>query len=367
MLRSDAPVARCPAEYLPEPLIPYPSGCDLPDAAPAGGPAGQTTPERGSSPGGLLIVSTRPSIASGGSSVSSDASFVRDPLSAYSRLTPRDRLLLQLLDAHQVLLGDQIQRLLFSHRRTCQLRLDALRSFGFVDRFRFSGPRGGAESWRWVLGLAGARFQAGANGRPLPTARAHAEYLTRLGSNPALAHLLDTNEFFVRLRHTERTHPDQRPDRALVLQRWWPERHATERFPGIAPDGHGIWSYGDITVGFYLECDRGSESLTRLVSKLDAYRRQAATGGPSYPVLFWLPSREREENLTLRLRSHDVQVPVATAVHGDHPAGQVWHLHGFGPRLRLYDLPSDHGPDSANNPNWLDGELDLGDQHEARR
>src|SRR5690242_5542290 len=124
------------------------------------------------------------------SSFVSASSIIRSPLTSHSRLTPRDRVLLNLLDQHQTLLADQIQRALFTNRRTCQLRLDALRKLGFLDRFRFAGPRGGTEPWRWVLGLAGARFQAAATGRPLPTERAHGEAVARLSANPALQHLI---------------------------------------------------------------------------------------------------------------------------------------------------------------------------------
>jgi hypothetical protein len=43
--------------------------------------------------------------------------------------------------------------------------------------------------------------------------------------------------------------------------------------------------------------------------------------------------------------------PVATAVHAHHPAEAVWALAGRrGPRLRLDQLPSDHGPDGVGNP-----------------
>jgi hypothetical protein len=35
-------------------------------------------------------------------------------------------------------------------------------------------------------------------------------------------------------------------------------------------------------------------------------------------------------------------------------------------RLRLADLPSDHGPESATNPNWRHGHLDLSGQHRPR-
>jgi hypothetical protein len=312
-------------------------------------------------------------------SVVSASAIIRSPLTSHSRLTPRDRVLLHLLDEHQTLLADQIQRTLFTHRRTCQLRLDVLRKLGFLDRFRFAGPRGGTEPWRWVLGLAGARFQAAATGRPLPTERAHAETITRLSVNPALRHLLSSNEFFVRLHHAARTsadsrttsitgtdtpHDNQEPAR---LHRWWSEHHSRARFPQIAPDGHGIWTVEGTSVGFFLECDYGTENFSRLHAKLPGYARLAQVGGPTYPVLFWLPTPEREANLQAYLRTAALQVPVATAVHDDDPAEPVWMPVDGWQRRHLHELDCDHGPDSANNPNWIDGQLDLSDQRPGRR
>lgn len=325
------------------------------------------------------------------SSFVSASSIIRSPLASYSRLTPRDRVLLDLLDEHQTLLADQIQRALFTNRRTCQLRLDVLRQLQFVDRFRFAGPRGGTEPWRWVLGLAGARFQAAATGRPLPTERAHGESMARLSANPALQHLISSNEFFVRLHHAGRartetttsvgaisvtgasTDPEISGDLSgefagpVVLQRWWSERRATTRFSQIAPDGHGIWTAGGSSVGFFLECDYGTENLARLRTKLTGYARLAHSGGPTYPVLFWLPAPEREANLRAYLRGETFGVPVATAVHEVDPAGRVWMPTDGWQRCYLHELPADHGPDSANNANWVEGQFDLGAQRPAGR
>jgi hypothetical protein len=50
---------------------------------------------------------------------------------------------------------------------------------------------------------------------------------------------------------------------------------------------------------------------------------------------------------------------VATAIHDDDPAGPVWLPVDTWRRVELSDLPSDHGPDTAHNPNWRQGHLDL--------
>lgn len=321
------------------------------------------------------------------------------PLSVHSHLTGRDRHLLTMLADHRVLTTDQIQRLCFTSLRTCQLRLAALRRLGVLDRFRWARDGGGSHPWAWVLGWQGARLQAAAEGRPAPTERAHRDQVLRLSMRPDLGHLLLTNEFFVQLHHAARSRTgtgsgtatgfEAGPAAGARLLRWWPEHVAAARFPGIHPDGHGIWTTGGDAgladaddggddrgdgggvrarqaVGFFLECDTGTEPLMRLAAKLDAYARQTATG-PRYPVLFWLPGRKREDNLRRLLhRDADLAVlrtiTVVTATHDDHPAGPVWLPVTGRRRLFLADLPSNHGPRSATNPNWRHGVLDLSDQ-----
>lgn len=293
------------------------------------------------------------------------ASVRRNPLVALPYLTDRDRQILALLDQHRVLTTDQLRRVFFTSTRRCQTRLRRLHALGMLDRFRYASPRYGLGQppWKWTLGLAGARFQAAATGRPTPTDRAHRDRVLRLGANPALPHLTATNELFVRLLHHARTTPDAR------MLRWWSEPAATAAFLGIHPDGHLLWTAHGATVGAFVEVDLGTEDLPRLSGKLPAYARLTASGGPRYPVLFWLPTRQREINLRRHLTalatSHDptaaaaAAVPVATAIHDDDPAGPVWLPTDSWHRVRLTDLPSDHGPDTAHNPNWRSGHLDL--------
>src|SRR5690349_10980451 len=276
-----------------------------------------------------------------------------NPLALHHRMTPRDRDLLALLDEHQVLTTDQVHRLYYRAVRTCQIRLRALFALGLLDRFRFARLYGGSEPWHWVLGLHGARFMAGATGRPAPTVRAHREQVIRLTARARLPHLLATNEFFVRLACTARI------DQRVRLDRWWSERTATARFMRIRPDGHGLWTAHGRMVGWFLETDMGTEPLTRIIGKLEAYERLAASGGPTYPVLFWLPGADRESHLQQALRRVMPDIPVATATHDTDPAGAVWLPVDAWQRVALHELPSDHGRNAASNPNWIQGRLDL--------
>ena len=197
-------------------------------------------------------------------------------LAIYPHITGRDRKIMQLLDDHQVLTTDHITRLFFHSARTCRHRLAELLGLGLLDRFRFARPGGGTDPYHWVLGHEGQRFQAAARGEPEPTARASSQRTARLSANPRLHHLLIVNEFFVRLAEHTRRHPK------TALTRWWSET-AAQQFTStktmITPDGHGLWQVDEHTAGFWLEADTGTEPLTRLVAKLDKYRRFAAGGG----------------------------------------------------------------------------------------
>ncbi|MER7471250.1 replication-relaxation family protein [Micromonospora sp. NPDC000018] len=269
-------------------------------------------------------------------------------LAIYPHITSRDRLLLQLLDDHQVLTTDQIHRMLFRARRTCQIRLGELAALNLLDRFRFARDGGGSQPWHWALGHNGHRFQAAAHQRPEPTVRTSRQTVQRLSANPHLAHLLTANEFFVRLTASARQQPGAR------LDRWWSESLTTKQFRTITADGHGLWSVGDATVGFFLEADTGTEPLGRVVAKLDRYAQLIRRGGPRYPVLFWLGSEQREEHLHQLLRGAHGDVPVATATHASHPAEAVWLPVGATGRVRLDELASDHGQPVAENPNYDD-------------
>jgi hypothetical protein len=164
-----------------------------------------------------------------------------------------------------------------------------------------------------------------------------------------LEHLLASNHVFITLLAHARGHPGTR------LARWWSARTTAAGYGGrIKPDGHGVWTDGERTVGWFLELDRGTEALPRVAGKMAAYRRLHAEGGPDYPVLFVLPSRAREQNLHRKLA--DTPEPTLTVATtspeaGDNPAGPVWRVVGNGRhRLDLAELPSGHGQPGPFNP-----------------
>lgn len=281
-----------------------------------------------------------------------------DPYLHTRRLTLRDRLLLSWLAEHYLLSTGQVTRALFPSGRSARLRLTLLHRIAAVDRFVDTSAAGSTQ-YLYALGPLGLRLHRDAYHDPdNPAAkppRSSRDRADRIVGSSKLRHLLGVNDFFADLLAHARTHPQAR------LQRWWSEQHATDAYgaAGIRPDGHGVWTVGDTAVGFFLEHDNGTEPLARVLAKLRAYER-VTQFGPRYPVLFRVPGRGRERHLLDALAGISAPMPMATAVHGTDPAGCVWTLTSAPGRLRhLHELPSDHGPHAATNPNrfvWRDPE-----------
>jgi hypothetical protein len=96
-------------------------------------------------------------------------------------------------------------------------------------------------------------------------------------------------------------------------------------------------------VEFFVEVDRGTETLARLADKLTGYAALTRATGWTPLVCFWFPSPGREAEAR-RVLAHP-EVPVATGAAGlsdqtgDGPGGPVWLPVGqIGPRRHLIDL-----------------------------
>jgi hypothetical protein len=302
-------------------------------------------PETRQSPGqGLLM---------GGRSLPTSRSASPTPtlLDLARRLTPRDYSIAVLLDEHVTLTTEQLTSVLFTSPTSARHRLHQLRRLGFLDRFTRNRP-GTPQPMCWLPGPLAARYTALIRDENPPTLKVLRERQDRVYASPTLDHLLATNAFFTALLAHARTHPD------TALLRWWSERTTAARHGRrINPDGHGVWTDGDQETGFYLELDRGTETIARLVDKLAAQRRLRAEGGPAYPVLFVLPSRAREQHLHRRLTDRpQPALTIATTcpeagLDQTGPAGPVWRLAGNGRhRLSLADLPSAHGQPGPLTP-----------------
>jgi hypothetical protein len=265
-------------------------------------------------------------------------------LRVQAQLTNRDRLLLDWLADHKVLTTFQIAHALFGSLDFAQRRLLKLHRLGLVDRFRPLRAGGGSYPWHYVLDQFGAELVAASRGEAPPRRGITVERMRRIATSRTLDHQLGVNQFFTDLAGHARIHPGAR------LERWWSEQQCAR--PGafdktlispVRPDGHGMFVEDGQRVAFFLEWDSGSEQLRVLASKLAAYARHVAKGGPSWPVLFCLAAARREHNIHEMLEDLDDVVPVATCARGSlsgaGPADAIWLVHGASdaPR-RLIDL-----------------------------
>jgi hypothetical protein len=285
----------------------------------------------------------------GGSAIRLSASVVAAEL---SRITPRDRHLLDLLSDHQTFTTNQLADLTFGTVGRARVRLTTLYGRAVLDRFRHY-QRPGSQAWRWTLGPLGAAIVAASRGEPLPRPAAVRDTTARLATSPTLPHLLAVNGFFVALTAYARTR-DQ-ADSGARLGQWWNEAQCREACGNLVrPDGHGVWHTVRRAVPFWLEMDLGTEVLARVAGKLTGY----AHLGPSlaYSVLFWLPTITREANLHAHLARTGIPGGLTVATASDDasggPAGPVWRVVGHPGRVSLADIPAPSSVSTVDGQPW---------------
>lgn len=255
-------------------------------------------------------------------------------LYAASRLTDRDRRVIDALAEHQVLTTSQVCDLAFNSERHTTQRMNTLYRLRVVDRFR-PLTRTGSAPYHWILDEAGAAVVAADRDIARRDLGWRRDKALSVVLNQHLPHTVAVNGFFTALARTARREP------GCELRAWWPQRRCTREYGPLArPDGYGEWTENDTSVRFFLEHDRGTENLKRLAVKLPGYARLAHTLDQPPPwVLFTVPSPRRETGVR-RILAH-AAVPVATAVYSgpDSPTEAIWLPLGRGTtRLRLIDL-----------------------------
>ena len=254
---------------------------------------------------------------------------------AARRLTPRDRLLCQVLFDHKVLTTEQVTDLCFENLTTARHRLTTLYSLHVLDRFRPFRPVG-SDPYHYVLDALGIEVVAADRGIEVPRPGLHHSRALALADSQRLAHLLDINGLFCALASWAKGVED------AELAEWWSERRcATEWGEVVRPDGFGVLRQSQRVVEFFVEVDRGTETLARLADKLTGYTELVQATGWSPLVCFWFrsPGREAEARRAL---AH----PEVTVVTGDSrldsemgAGGSVWLPVGsICPRQHLIDL-----------------------------
>jgi hypothetical protein len=243
-----------------------------------------------------------------------------------ARLTARDRWLLELLHEHKVFTTSQITKLAFGSISAATHRMLALWQLRAVERFRPFIVAGSAPL-HYVLGPAGAAVLAATRGQSAAEYGYRADQALAISHSRTLPHQLGVNDIFAALVAHARSHPH------AALEAWWPEQRCTRAWGKIVrPDAYGRWHENGQRVDFFVEYDTGSEPLHRLTRKIGDYGQLAEmTGITTTPVLFFLPSLDRERHLHgLALTSSP---PIATTntetlTAAGGPAGPAWRLIG---------------------------------------
>lgn len=260
-------------------------------------------------------------------------------------LTERDREVLRLVERLRVLTTPQVARLLFGSHKRASARLLELHEVNVLDRFRPYREDWGSHPWHWVLGPLGAGVMAAERGEHAEkaTRRWRGERTLAYSSGRRLAHLVGVNEFFVSLSAHARRHPD-----ATVVD-WLTEAEATKWSEGrVDPDAFGEWQEGQRRLEFFVEYDRGTEALSRLVGKLACYERFETEREASAWVLFAFTSARREQTARAALAGSTVPVATAALVGGAEPQEAVWlPLDGGERRVRLAELADVPKPPEA--------------------
>ena len=278
-----------------------------------------------------------------------------------SRLTDRDRDVLRMLWDHRVLTTPQIARLGYGSDSRARHRMLALARYGAVERFRPVTPIG-TLPLHFLIGKAGALVLAAEADQTLSEFGYRRERVIATAYSSQLSHLVGVNDLFTRLIATART------TTGAALATWWPEHRCARTWGAfVRPDAYGQWTQIDENgtervCDWFLEYDTGTETLARVIAKLDRYADLAAATAITTPVLIRTSTPTREANLHRRLRG--APVPVATTtVSGPYehasPADAIWLPAACRTRLRLIDLAHFSGPIAP--PDRTDDELDRED------
>jgi hypothetical protein len=264
---------------------------------------------------------------------------------AATQLTDRDRYQCRLLFEHDVLTTPQIGQIVFSGERRTRQRLALLSSLSILESVR-PRPTTGSFPQHWLLGPLGARAVAADTGLPVETVNRRRSTARSLILGQRCAHQVGTNGVFTALLAAGRSaNPSGR------LDVWWSARRcAAEYGYHVRPDGYGEWTPASGgTVRFLLEYDAGTERLHRLAGKLDGYAGLAAAAGRNTLVLFTFPTARREHGArtVLAAAARKLDVPVATAIHADDPAGPAWLPLNGTVRQSLNELPL-----PGSTPRW---------------
>ena len=219
--------------------------------------------------------------------------------------TSRDREIIRGLFKHGQMVREQIRRLYFrrnsgemaSVQAACR-RLRLLTERGYLTRVRLPVLQGSGP-YVYEPGRAAAGILDEEERRALGRRR-------RVETAAGFLHSLEAVDFYIALKESLEARGG-----SVVI--WLGEKEVRCHFGGggrrllLSPDGYCLWSLGLEEGSFFLEWDRGTESMTRLSEKLiryeayyqaQAYRDHLGETGMRPRLAIVAPDQRRERKIT---------------------------------------------------------------------
>lgn len=269
-------------------------------------------------------------------------------LSLVSKITPRDRQILNDLYEHNVLTTHHLHQLHFEGRavRTMNQRLRQLRSYELIAPFRPYAHTGTSPN-HWVVDRLGVQLLAAQRNTALAELDYRADHRMRVALDYQLGHVLGLADTFVAFTLAARR------TRSASLECWYSERESARRWGRhIRPDAYLQWDQDQVELHAFVEYDTGTEPLTKVARKMKGYTNLATESGLDSIVLFAVHSDQRADHLlnklskapSARLRMVGTYVSTHERLHKRGPEREVWQAAGdpVGQRLGLVDIALRH-------------------------
>ena len=250
---------------------------------------------------------------------------------------------------------EQIQRLYFrkdgrlaSVQAACR-RLTILTARGYLSRIRLPVTRGSGP-YVYQPGKAAVVVLNKDERRILGRGGRH----RRIESIAGFSHGLEVVDFYIALKEAL----ERRRGRIVI---WWGEREVRYQFAWhgrrllFNPDGYCLWALGIEESSFFLEWDRGTESMTRFSQKitryegyfrLRAYHNHLGEMGMKPRLLIVAPDERREKKLVDWIagkleKGEFASLPTTLVAARDlvflNILGLIWRKPGVEQRMRLVD------------------------------
>jgi hypothetical protein len=261
------------------------------------------------------------------------------------RLTDRDRAIIAALDRFKVFTLEQLRRLFFTSVSSARDRLSTLVEQGVLARARPSNRA----AYRYYLGPLGLRLvhadrvaayeASGLDylGKPevpnpgrAPTRAKALEHGEAVFFSAQRSHREGVNDFYTRLVASCRTRPETR----LVAWETETKEHRWHSVLFLRPDGVFDLVVDGLERPFWFEFDTGTETVERLVEKVERWsrfiERHLKMRWPLPVMLIELTKPGREDNLHARLGRLDpvYGVVTTTTARSMNPLDSIWRVHG---------------------------------------